>query len=81
MLFIFYFFVYKITVVGYTITVTTKTYFLQHGVTVNDVGWLYHKYMKVKMFLTTTKQEDEFVKLKFHIDCQNLLPVETFETN
>lgn len=43
----------------------TKTYFLQHGVTVNDVGWLYHKYMKVKLFLTTTKPEDEFIKSRF----------------
>ena len=43
----------------------TKTYFLQHGITVNDVGWLYHKFMKVKMFLTTTSQEDAFIKEKF----------------
>lgn len=27
------------------------------------------------------EHSDEFVKLKFHIDCQNLLPEETFETN
>lgn len=43
----------------------TKTYFLQHGVIFNDIKWLYHKFMKVRLFVTSTTDEFEFVNTKF----------------
>ena len=39
--------------------------FLQHGVTINKGEWLYFKNTKFKVFITASKQEDEFVRQYF----------------
>ena len=43
----------------------TKTYFIQHGVTKNDMKSLYYNCTKVKMFLTTAQPEYDYIKEKF----------------
>ncbi len=44
----------------------TKTYFLQHGVTLNQTSWLDYKFMKVKLFVAALESECEFIKQSFH---------------
>lgn len=39
--------------------------FLQHGITINDVSFLYYKNSKISMFVCGTKQEYDFIKERF----------------
>lgn len=43
----------------------TKTYFLQHGITCNDMPSLYYKNVKFKLFLTSAKPEHDYVEKRF----------------
>ena len=43
----------------------TKMYFLQHGVINSDLKWLYYDRVKFKLFVTSAKDETDFVKEKF----------------
>lgn len=42
-----------------------KRYFLQHGVIINDLKWLYCNQSRFKLFICSAKQEYEFVKNNF----------------
>ncbi len=39
--------------------------FLQHGVTINKGEWLYYKNTNIRLFITATQQEHDFIKSHF----------------
>lgn len=43
----------------------TKTYFLQHGVIMNDLKWLYYNKVKLKLFTVSATEEYEHVTSKY----------------
>ena len=42
-----------------------KNVFLQHGVIINDVTWLYSDKSKIKLFITSAVPETDFIREKF----------------
>ena len=42
-----------------------KRIFLQHGIIKDDMPWLHYKNTKMKMFVTSTRREQEFISSKF----------------
>lgn len=47
-------------------------YFLQHGVIINDLQFLYYKNSKVHRFFTSTQQEYDFIVEKFGYSSKNV---------
>lgn len=43
----------------------TKNIFLQHGITINNVRWLYRDRSKIDLFITSTLPEYEYIKKNF----------------
>ena len=50
-----------------------KRIFLQHGVTINNVEWLYYDVSKIDRFICSTKQEYEYIKKNFGYPNENLV--------
>lgn len=46
--------------------------FLQHGVTINKGNWLFYPNTKFRLFITATKQEDEYIAENFGYPSENL---------
>ena len=44
----------------------TRLVFLQHGIIINDVGWLYSDKCTFSMFITSTIPETEYIKHQFN---------------
>ena len=50
-----------------------KRVFLQHGVIINNVEWLYYNVSKIGRFICSTKPEYEFIKENFGYPQENLI--------
>lgn len=49
-----------------------KRFFLQHGIIINDLKFLYYKNTKMQMIMCSTKREYEFIKEKFGYPEENI---------
>lgn len=50
-----------------------KRVFLQHGVTINNVEWLYYDVSKIDRFICSTRPEYEFIKENFGYPKENII--------